>query len=230
MLRRWPTLLLVIIGLALVGVGVERVLATASGAGLVTIVVVGAVLLVTPFVLNRVERLGAPGSGLPLTRDMAGLGAPRAARILERTDLARFAESYSLISPELDDTRYHDAKAHLQNLLVERAAAIAGKEKFDAAEVRALAANPAPTMRVLALGLMKGDSDLADGGTVLAAIADPRSVNEQYQGLELAKLCWPALSTSYRSAIRSVIEANPEAMSGSLQRPLAQEILTLPVA
>jgi hypothetical protein len=227
-LRRWPTLLLVIIGLALVGVGVERVLVTASGAGLVTIVVVGAVLLVTPFVLNRVERLGASGS-LPLTRDMAGLGAPRAARILERTDLARFAESYSLISPELDDIRYQDAKAHLQNLLVERAAAIARKEKFDAAEVRALAANPAPTMRVLALGLMKGDSDLADGGTVLAAIADPRSVNEQYQGLELAKLCWPALSTSYRSAIRSVIEANPEAMSGALQRPLAQEILTLPV-
>jgi hypothetical protein len=226
-LRRWPTLLLVTIGVALVGIGVERVLATASGAGLVTIVVVGAVLIVAPFALARVDRFSAPGSALQLTRDMAGLGAPRAAHILERTDLARFADSYSFICKELDDERYGDAQEHLQDLLVERAAAIARKEKFDAAEVRALAANTSPAMRAIALGLMKGDSELADGGTVLSAIADPRSVSEQYQGLELAKLCWPHLTTSYRSAIRSVIEANPGVMSG--HQALAQEILALPV-
>jgi len=228
MLRRWPTLLLVTIGLALVGVGVERVLATASGAGLVTIVVVGAVLIVSPFVLARFDRFAGQGSAFQLTRDMAGLGAPRAAHILERTDLARFADSYSFLYKELDDERYRDATVHLQDVLVDRAAAIARKEKFEAAEVRALAANAAPTMRVLALGLMKGDSELADGGTVLAAIADPRSVNEQYQGLELAKLCWPHLTTSYRSAIRSVIEANPDVMAG--HQALAQEILALPVS
>ena len=228
MLRRWPTLLLVTIGLALVGVGVERVLATASGAGLVTIVVVGAVLIVSPFVLARFDRFAGQGSAFQLTRDMAGLGAPRAAHILERTDLARFADSYSFLYKELDDERYRDATVHLQDVLVDRAAAIARKEKFEAAEVRALAANASPTMRVLALGLMKGDSELADGGTVLAAIADPRSVNEQYQGLELAKLCWPHLTTSYRSAIRSVIEANPDVMAG--HQALAQEILALPVS
>jgi hypothetical protein len=228
MLRRWPTLLLVTIGLALVGVGVERVLATASGAGLVTIVVVGAVLIVSPFVLARFDRFSAQGSAFQLTRDMAGLGAPRAAHILERTDLARFADSYSFLYRELDDEQYRDAKVHLQDVLVDRAAAIARKEKFEAVEVRALVANASPTMRVLALGLMKGDSELADGGTVLAAIADPRSVNEQYQGLELAKLCWPHLTTSYRSAIRSVIEANPDVMAG--HQALAQEILALPVS
>jgi hypothetical protein len=228
MLRRWPTLLLVTIGLALVGVGAERVLATASGAGLVTIVVVGAVLIVSPFVLARVERFNTAGSAFQLTRDMAGLGAPRAAHILERTDLARFADSYSFLYKELDDERYRDATEHLQDVLVDRAAAIARKEKFEPVEVRALAANASPTMRVLALGLMKGDSELADGGTVLAAIADPRTVNEQYQGLELAKLCWPQLTTSYRSAIRSVIEANPEVMAG--HQALAQEILALPVS
>jgi hypothetical protein len=229
MLRRWPTLLLVIIGLALVGIGAERVLVTASGAGLVTIVIVGAVLLVSAFILARVDRFTAPGAALQFTRDMAGLGAPRAARVLEHTDLARYADSYSVMHKELDDDSYRDAKLHLQDLLVERAAAMARKEKFDAAEVRALAANTSPAMRALALGLMKGDSELADGGTVLAAIADPHSASEQYQGLELAKLCWPHLSTSYRSAIRSVIEANPDAMAGSAQRPLAQEILALPV-
>lgn len=164
MLRRWPTVLLVAIGLALVGIGVERVLATASGAGLVTIVVVGAALLVSPFVLARVERLTAPGSALQLTRDMAGLGAPRAAHILERTDLARFADAYTFLYSELDDERYTDARVRLQDVLVDRAVAMAGKEKFDAAEVRALAANASPAMRALALGLMKGDSELADGG------------------------------------------------------------------
>jgi hypothetical protein len=225
-LRRWPTVLLVTIGLALVGIGVERVLATASGAGLVTIVVVGAVLIISPFVLARVERFTTPGAALQLTRDMAGLGAPRAAHIVERTDLARFADSYTFVYKELDDDRYLDAQVHLQDVLVERAAAMARKEKFDAAEVRALAASGSPAMRALALGLMKGDSELADGGTVLAAIADPRSVNEQYQGLELAKLCWPHLTTSYRSAIRSVIEANPDVMAG--HQALAQEILALP--
>jgi hypothetical protein len=229
MLRRWPTLLLVIIGLALVGIGVERVLATASGAGLVTIVIVGAVLLLSPLILARVERLNTPGSALQFTRDMAGLGAPRAAQILERTDLARFADSYSVLHKDLDEVSYREARAHLQDLLVERAAAMARKEKFDATEVRALAANGAPAMRALALGLMKGDSELADGSTVLAAIADPHSPSEQYLGLELARLCWPHLSTSYRSAIRSVIEANPEVMGGAAQRPLAQEILALPV-
>jgi hypothetical protein len=228
MLRRWPTLLLVTIGLALVGVGVERVLATASGAGLITIVVVGAVLIVSPFVLARFDRFNTAGSAFQLTRDMAGLGAPRAAHILERTDLARFADSYSFLYKELDDERYVDATVHLQDVLVDRAAAIARKEKFEPLEVRALAANASPIMRVLALGLMKGDSELADGGTVLAAIADPRSDNEQYQGLELAKLCWPQLTTSYRSAIRSVIEANPEVMAG--HQALAQEILALPVS
>ena len=228
MLRRWPTFLLVIIGLALVGVGVERVLATASGAGLVTIVVVGGVLIVTPFILARIDRLTTPGSAFQLTRDMAGLGAPRAAHILERTDLARFADSYNFLCKELDEERYRDARLHLQDLLVDRAAAIARKEKFEPAEVRSLAANASPTMRVVALGLMKGDSELADGGTVLAAIADPRSVDEQYQGLELAKLCWPQLTTSYRSAIRSVIDANPEVMAG--HQALAQEILALPVS
>jgi hypothetical protein len=55
---------------------------------------------------------------------------------------------------------YRSAKLHLQDLLVERSAAIARREKFDAAEVRLLFKNGAPTMRVLVLGLMQGDPSL----------------------------------------------------------------------
>jgi hypothetical protein len=222
-------LLLIVVGVALVGAGLVRVLMTASGAGLVTVLVIGALLLISPFILTRIERLTQNPSGfeLQITRDMTALGAPGTARILEHTDLARLAESYGFIHSQLDGDVYRDARLHLQDLLAQQAAAVARKEKFDAAEVRTLFANQSPTLRVLALGLMKGDPGLADGGTVLAAIAEPQSANEQHQGLELAKLCWPRLPASYRSAIRTVLGANPDIMSGA-RRSLAQEILTMP--
>jgi hypothetical protein len=232
MLRRRATWVLGATGLVLVAVGVVRVTATASGAGLVTVVVVGALLLISPFIIARVEQLSVSTSGfeLRLTRDIAGLGAPKAARILDRTDIARFAESYGFIHKELDDKKYYDAKIHLQDRLVEQAAAIARKEKFDASEVRTLFANASPTMRVLAIGLMKGDPALADGPTILAAIADPRSANEQYQGLALAKLRWPQLSKSYKAAIKSVIADNTEIKTGTSRRLLAEEIIAFPAS
>ena len=48
---------------------------------------------------------------------------------------------------------------------------------------------------------MKGDPSLADGATILAAIADSRSPNEQYQDFELAKLCWPQLVLPQRDPV-----------------------------
>ena len=47
------------------------------------------------------------------------------------------------------------------------------REKFDAAEVRLLFKNAAPTMRVLVLGLIQGDPSLADRPTIVDAIQDP---------------------------------------------------------
>jgi hypothetical protein len=83
---------------------------------------------------------------------------PKAARILDRSDLANFAESYAFIHEELHDPRYREARVHLQDLLVERAAALARREKFDASEVRTLFKNGSPMIRVLSLGLMRGRS------------------------------------------------------------------------
>jgi len=79
MIRHRATWLLGATGLVLVAVGVVRVVATASGAGLVTVVVVGALLLVSPFIIARVERLSVSTSGfeLRLTRDIAALGPRR---------------------------------------------------------------------------------------------------------------------------------------------------------
>lgn len=229
---RRPTWLLFLAGAALVAVGVVRVVLTASGSGLVAMIIVGGVLLISPFVVARVERVAVSSSGfeLPLARQMASIGASRAARVLDRTELGRFAESYRFIQQELDEQRYQDARSHLQDLLVGQAAELASAEKFDPAEVRALFASDDPAIRVLALGLMKGAPDLADGATLLTAIADPKSDNEQFQGLALVKICWPHLSKTYRTAIRSVIEGDIDVPEGSNRRALADQILALPLS
>lgn len=93
MMRRRATLLLGVVGLALLAAAAARVIYTSSGAGIVTLMVIGAVLLISPFVIARVERFSVNSRGLelPLTREMAEAGAPNAARILDRTDLGRFA-------------------------------------------------------------------------------------------------------------------------------------------
>jgi hypothetical protein len=229
-LTRKPTWLLGVAGLALLVAGVIRVVATANGSGLVTVVVAGAVLLVSPFIIARVQRLsvGTSGLDLQLARDMANLGAPKAAQILDNTDLAKFAESYAFVHKELEDQQYYSAKVHLQDVLLERAAALASSEKFDATEVRRLFANAAPTMRVLVLGLMQGDCSLADGPTVLSAVADPRTANEQYQGLQLAKLCWRRLARPDRAALKYVIRTDPAIDEGTSRHRVAAEILALP--
>ncbi|HEY1917491.1 MAG TPA: hypothetical protein VGH27_18135 [Streptosporangiaceae bacterium] len=227
-----PAWLLGVAGLALLAAAVVRIVGDASGAGLVALVVAGGLLLVSPFVIARVEKLSVSTSGfeVQLAQDMSDLGAPKAARILDQTDLAKFAESYRFVHSELEGNDYYRAKIHLQDLLVEGAAALASNEKFDAAEVRRLFASAAPTMRVLVLGLMQGDPSLADGATILSAISDPRSKNEQYQGLLLAQACWRRLAKAERVAIRYVIQDDPGIRSGSSRWQAAQDILNLPVS
>ena len=231
MIRRRATLLLGLVGLALLAAAAARVIYTSSGAGIVTLLVIGAVLLVSPFVIARVERLSmnSGGFGLQLTREMADMGAPNAARIIEHADLGRFAESYAAVDAELADARFESARGHLQDLLIQRSAALARQEKFEPAEVRTIFTNASPAARALAMGLIKGDPSLADGATILAAIADPRSPGEQYQGLELAKACWPQLSKSYRSAIQSVVADNAAGDADSDRRRMAAEVRALPV-
>src|SRR5262252_5717474 len=205
MIRRRATLLLGVVGLALLGAAAARVIYTSSGAGIVTLLVIGAVLLVSPFVIARVERLSinSGGFGLQLSRELADAGAPNTARILEHADLGRFAEAYAVVHTELDDRRYEDARSHLQDLLIQRSATLARQEKFD--------------------------PSLADGATILAAIADPRSPSEQTQGLELAKACWPQMSKYYRSAIQSVIADNAAGDVDTDRRRMAAEVRALPV-
>jgi len=215
------------VGLVLLGVGAVKFAAAKGDSGTVSLVVAGAVLLITPFLLERIERVsvGATSVDLWLTTQVSEQGAPHAAEILQRTTLGTFAESYALVHAELTGQIYRPARIHLQDLLVNRAASIAQQERFQAQEVRTLFTNGSLVVRVLALGIMQGDISLADAATITAAITDGRSRNEQYQALQLAKRCWHRLSASDKRQIRASIDS--EKLTGS-RWPLAQEVLNLP--
>jgi hypothetical protein len=224
-------LLIGAIGLGLLVVGAIKASAASGTAGGIVLVVAGAVLLVIPFIIGRIERLSVSPSGLELqlSLQISELGAPKTARILERTELAKFAESYAFIYEELHYREYWDARVHLQDLLVERSAAISRREKMDAAEVRSLFKNGPPMLRVLTLGLMQGDPSLADSGTILSAIGDPRSANEQYQALRLALVSWHNLPGLDRRAIHDAVRESPYIKPGSDRLSVAEELLALPV-
>jgi hypothetical protein len=191
---RQPALVQAIVGaagLAVLAIGAVKFATTAGDSGAITMVVTGGVLVILPLVLDRVQRISLHGSGLELWLDteVTGKGAPETAKILGRTDLGNYAQSYALAHAELTGPGFGDARKRLQDLLVRRAAAIATLDKFSAREVRTLFATGSPAVRVLALGLMQGDISLADITTITAAIGDSRSANEQYQGLQLAFIC-----------------------------------------
>jgi hypothetical protein len=218
-------------GLGLLVVGAIKVISTTGDSAAVPVVIAGALLLICPFVIDRVDRVsvGTIRLDLRFTREVSALGAPKTAQILERTTLASFAESYAFIHQELRDAEFKGARIHLQDLLVERSAAIARREKFEASEVRRLFSKGSPVMRVLVLGLMQGDPSLADAATLAGAIADGRSRNEQYQGLRLTAKCWHRLPRSGQEAIRIAINGADIPASGD-RRNEANAILAFPLS
>lgn len=232
--RPWVKWILGLAGLILLGAGTVRALAAGGQSGIVILVVAGAVLVLSPFVIDRLESISAGTATIEVrfTRTVADLGAPKVARILQRTGISALAESYTFVHQELPDTRYHDARVFLQDLLVERSAAIAEAEKLDAREVRTLFMEGSVVMRVLVIGLMTGDTGLANGATVASAIREFRSKNEQYHALRLADRCWQLLTTTDRQAIHIAVE---QAISGGVippgsdRRPLADTVLARPV-
>lgn len=232
MINLGTRLLVGAIGLGLLVAGAVKALSESGNGGGVALVVAGALLLISPFILGRIERLSVTASGfdLQLTREISELGAPKTAQVLDRTELAKFAESYAFVHEELRDPQYRDARVHLQDLLVERAAGVSRREKMNVTEVRTLFKNGSPMLRVLTLGLMQGDPSLADGATIVSAIADSRSANEQFQGLRLALQCWHNLARSDRHAIQSAARDSPYIQPGTDRQSLADRLLTLPVS
>jgi hypothetical protein len=170
-------------------------------------VLAGGTLLVAPFLATRLLELslGAHGVSLKLTQEIVELGAPKTARKLEREGLTEFAYAYALIH---EQSGFAD-KTWLQDALVTRAQGVALRERLDPTEVRELFFEGSPVLRVMCLGLMKGDPSLADENVVRSAIAESRTGNEQYHGLKLAELLWPRLTPEARQRLKTTIEDAP---------------------
>ena len=84
MAKRVTRLLLGVIGLGLPAVGATKVSVAAGNAGATALIVAGALLIVSPFIIDRVEQFSVSGTGLEirLTREIGALGAPKTAQIL----------------------------------------------------------------------------------------------------------------------------------------------------
>jgi hypothetical protein len=139
-------------GLALLAIGAGKFAATAGDNGAIAVVIAGAVLLITPLILDRVQRVSVSATRMDLwlVSQVSDKGAPRTAEILQRTMLGSFAESYALVHDELRGPQYRSARIHLQDLLVENAGRIARQEKFQPVEVQALFANGSLVIRAAA--------------------------------------------------------------------------------
>lgn len=81
MAKRMARLLLGMIGLGLIAVGATKVSAATVGAGPTVLVLAGASLIISPFVIERVEErsVGSTGFQIRLARKLGALGAPNAA-------------------------------------------------------------------------------------------------------------------------------------------------------
>jgi hypothetical protein len=222
----WPWLV-AIVGLGLVVVATVDLTADDGGAAPVALLVAGALLLLAPLLVPRLEELTVGGSGikLTLTHEIAHQGAPRTAGMVERSGLAAAVETYATAYDELSDPTYERARIHLQDRIVARAAATARRHKFDGGEVRTMFMRGSPTVRVLALGLMEGDPSLADVDTIESAIASSLSGNEQYHGLQLAQLVWPRLSDDDRQRLIQVIDEDRLIYRDNDRARLAHEIV-----
>ena len=117
---------------------------------------------------------------------------------------------------------------HLQDTLVLHAASVARQEKFDTREVRRLFADGSMVMRVLVLGVMQGDISLADSDTILSAIREGRSRNEQFQAMVLAQKYWKRMSSSEQTEIRWAIEQASFEPGSDRQRKAAEILVPGP--
>jgi len=229
MVRLWALTALGGIGLILVAIGVIQIISSAPAANASTLLITGTLLMVSPFLIDRLENLVLKPTGfeLKLSATIADLGAPKAARILDRSDLAQAVESYAFVRQVLVDPKYRNAKVLLQDSLVNQALALASREKFSAVEVRLLFREGPPIVRTLALGLMQGNPQLADGESIFNAVSNAQTGNEQYHGLVLARLCWRDLSPAFRGAILAAIDADRFISGDDDRREAAVELRAL---
>jgi hypothetical protein len=83
----------------------------------------------------------------------------------------------------------------------------ATSQGWTAEQTRELFLQDSPGARIFALGLMLGNTDLADFSNVVDAVGQSKSAFEQYQGLLLAKTMLDSLDETQRQTLREAVSA-----------------------
>ena len=212
LVRAW-TWLVALGGAALVAVAAAEIVDGDGDGGASWLLLAGGILAVGPIVFDRLTRVSVGPAGLrfDLSLEIADLGAQDTAVRIDRWGggLAEAAHSYASAHTVLAGEDVRDARIRLQDHFVEAAAASALVQQYDAAEVQRLFREGPPVVRVLVLGLMLGDPSLADVETIVSAITDSRTANEQYQGLRLAERVGRRLPRDDQRRLRKAIEGEP---------------------
>jgi hypothetical protein len=212
LVRAW-TWLVALGGATLVAVAAAEIVDGEGDGGASWLLLAGGILAVGPIVFDRLTRVSVGPAGLrfDLSLEIADLGAQDTAVRIDRWGggLAEAAHSYASAHTVLAGEDVRDARIRLQDHFVEAAAASALVQQYDAAEVQRLFREGPPVVRVLVLGLMLGDPSLADVETIVSAITDSRTANEQYQGLRLAERVGRRLPRDDRRRLRKAIEGEP---------------------
>ena len=194
----------------------------------VVAVIAGALLLVTPLIVDRLEALtiGADGVALQLTSHIEKV-APESAAILKQNNLTTELETYAYVYSKLPTPAHRDARVELLDGILADVTATARSRKYDPAEVKLLFADGTPVMRMLALALMEGDPRLLDHEALRSAVLTSASGNEQYHGLLLAKANWSRLPAALQDELKAAMEQDPYIQQDPDRKNIADRILEL---
>jgi len=219
-------------GFALLVSGVIGLFTEADTGALIAVLVAGAFLLLLPPIVDRLSSasVGAGGVTVDLLEQVVAVGARRSAQALKKLGLDRQIDGYARIYTELSGQTSTDIRAELLDRIVAQVAAASAVEKFDKGEVRLMFFKGTPVLRVMALGLMKGDLSLVDADVLIESISRSLTGNEQYHALELTRQAWDRLASPERQALKAAAGRSVHIQPGSALRSLADTLQTLPEA
>ena len=212
LVRAW-TWLVALGGAALVAVAAAEIVDGEGDGGASWLLLAGGILAVGPIVFDRLTRVSVGPAGLrfDLSLEIADLGAQDTAVRIDRWG-GGLAEAARLVRqrPHRPGGRGRAGRPHPPAGPLRRG----GRRQRPGAAVRrrrgpAAVPRGPPVVRVLVLGLMLGDPSLADVETIVSAITDSRTANEQYQGLRLAERVGRRLPRDDRRRLRKAIEGEP---------------------
>lgn len=146
------------------------------------------------------------------------------------TTFGNVAATYAFVHNQLGrDGRAQKLKIELQDRLVEIARENAFTSKVDAGAARKAITEGTPAERVLAFGLLVGDTSLATVDLLVHGLRNSRSGNEQYHALLATEAAWPKLNDGEKDTLRTAIRESSYIRGDPDRREVAERLLGEPL-